>query len=118
VVVEGVCRGLDPDFDIWGAARPVAEKWVHEQMGPEAVLGRAAESLGALGRLAHDLPQLVKNAEEVSQMVAGGGVRLHPDTARAIAAEQERRARPTRVALVLMLALIAASLVFAVLHLF
>jgi ubiquinone biosynthesis protein len=118
VVVEGVCRGLDPDFDIWEAARPVAEKWVHEQMGPEAVLGRAAESLGALGRLAHDLPQLVKNAEEVSQMVAGGGVRLHPDTARAIAAEQERRARPTRVALVLMLALIAASLVFAVLHLF
>ena len=28
VVVEGVCRGLDPDFDIWEAARPVAEKWV------------------------------------------------------------------------------------------
>ncbi|HEX2761435.1 MAG TPA: 2-polyprenylphenol 6-hydroxylase, partial [Rhizomicrobium sp.] len=32
VVVEGVCRGLDPDFDIWEAARPVAEKWVSENM--------------------------------------------------------------------------------------
>jgi ubiquinone biosynthesis protein len=118
VVVEGVCRALDPDFDIWEAARPVAEKWVHQQTGPEAALGRAAESLGALGKLAQDLPQLVRNAEELSQMVAEGGMRLHPDTARAIAAEQERRARPARVALLVLLALIAASLLFAVMHLF
>jgi ubiquinone biosynthesis protein len=96
----------------------VAEKWVHEHMGPEAALGRAAESLGALGKLAQDLPQLVKNAEELSQMVAEGGMRLHPDTARAIAAEQERRARPARVALLILLALIAASLLFAAAHLF
>ena len=34
VVVEGVCRGLDPDFDIWQAARPVAEKWVQRKHGP------------------------------------------------------------------------------------
>ena len=34
VVVEGVCRGLDPDFDIWEAARPVAERWVQRQSGP------------------------------------------------------------------------------------
>ena len=81
VVVEGVCRGLDPDFDIWEAARPVAEKWVQDNMGPEAALTRAGETLGALGKLAQDLPQLVKNAEELSQMVAEGGVRLHPDTA-------------------------------------
>jgi ubiquinone biosynthesis protein len=116
VVVEGVCRALDPDFDIWEAARPVAGKWVQGQMGPEAALTRAAESLSALGKLAQDLPQLVRNAEGLSQMVAEGGVRLHPDTARAIAAEQERRARPARVTLLLLLALIAASLLFAVAH--
>ena len=81
VVVEGVCRGLDPDFDIWEAARPVAERWVSDNMGPEAALTRAGETFGALGKLAQDLPQLVKNAEELSQMVAEGGVRLHPDTA-------------------------------------
>ena len=64
--------------------------------------------------MAQDLPQLVKNAENLSQMVAEGGVRLHPDTARQIAAEQEKRSRPTRVALVLVLAVIAAALVFGV----
>ena len=111
VVVEGVCRGLDPDFDIWTAARPVAEKWVQENMGAEAALSRAGETFGALGRLAQDLPQLVRNAENFSQMVAEGGVRLHPDTALQIAAEQERRARPTRLALIGVLALIGLLLV-------
>lgn len=113
VVVEGVCRGLDPDFDIWETARPVAEKWVSENMGPEAALTRATETFGALGKLAQDLPQLVRNAEGLSQMVAEGGVRLHPDTAKQIAAEQEKRSRPTRVALVAVLAVIAAALVYA-----
>ena len=112
VVVEGVCRGLDPDFDIWEAARPVAEKWMSENMGPEAALSRAGETFGALGKLAQDLPQLVKNAEELSQMVAEGGVRLHPDTARAIAAEQERQSRPWRMAVVLLVSLIAVALIF------
>jgi ubiquinone biosynthesis protein len=112
VVVEGVCRNLDPDFDIWEAARPVAEKWRSENMGPEAALTRAGETFGALGKLAQDLPQLVKNAEELSQMVAEGGVRLHPDTARAIAAEQQRQSRPWRVAVVLLACLIAIALIF------
>ena len=112
VVVEGVCRSLDPDFDIWEAARPVAEKWVSDNMGPEAALTRAGETFGALGKLAQDLPQLVKNAEELSQMVAEGGVRLHPDTARAIAAEQERQSRPWRMAVVLLAFVIAITLIF------
>jgi ubiquinone biosynthesis protein len=111
VVVEGVCRGLDPDFDIWHAARPVAERWVAENMGPEAALSRAGETFSALGKLAQDLPQLVKNAEGLSHMVAEGGVRLHPDTAIQIAAEQERRSRPTRVALITILGVIALLLV-------
>jgi ubiquinone biosynthesis protein len=114
VVVEGVCRGLDPDFDIWEAARPVAEKWMTVNMGPEAALTRAGETLGALGKLAQDLPALVKNAEELSQMVAEGGVRLHPDTAIQIAAEQERRSRPTRIALIAVLGVIALALLLAV----
>ena len=38
--------------------------------------------------------------------------------ARAIAAEQERRSRPVRVTLLILLALIAASLVIALMHLF
>ena len=110
VVVEGVARSLDPDFDIWEASRPVAERWVSDNLGPEARLARAAEGFTALGKLAQDLPQLVKNAEELSQMVAEGGMRLHPDTARQIAREQDRRNRPLWFALIALLAVIAAAL--------
>ncbi len=112
VVVEGVARNLDPDFDIWEAARPVAERWVSDNLGPEARLARAAEGVSALGKLAEDLPQLVRNAEQLSQMVAEGGVRLHPDTAREIAREQDRKGRPLRMALVALLAVIAAALLW------
>jgi ubiquinone biosynthesis protein len=112
VVVEGVARSLDPDFDIWEAARPVAEQWVSDNMGPEARLARAAEGVSALGKLAEDLPQLVKNAEQLSQMVAEGGVRLHPDTAREIAREQERKGRPARVALIALLAVVVVALLW------
>ena len=94
VVVEGVARSLDPDFDIWEAARPVAERWVARKSGARSASGPGRRRLSALGKLAQDLPQLVSNAEELSQMVAEGGVRLHPDTARAVAREQDRRTRP------------------------
>ncbi len=112
MVVEGVARSLDSDFDIWEAARPVAERWVSDNLGPEARLARAAEGVSALGKLAEDLPQLVRNAEQLSQMVAEGGVRLHPDTAREIAREQDRKSRPLRVALIALLTVIAAALLW------
>jgi ubiquinone biosynthesis protein len=99
VVVEGVARGLDPDFDIWEASRPVVERWVLDRLGPEARLREAAEGMGALGRVAQQLPQFLRNAEVVSAMLAGGGLRLHPDTARQIAEAQFDRNRNVRVAL-------------------
>jgi ubiquinone biosynthesis protein len=99
VVVEGVARGLDPDFDIWEASRPVVERWMLEHMGPQAQLRDAAEGMSALGRLARDLPQLLRNAETVSSMLADGGLRLHPDTAREISEAQLARTRYVRVAI-------------------
>ncbi len=99
VVVEGVARSLDPDFDIWAAARPVAEKWVVANLGAEARLRDVSEGVGALGRLAQNLPQLVRNAESLSAMISDGGVRLHPDSAEAIAAAQAARTHTGRTAL-------------------
>jgi ubiquinone biosynthesis protein len=99
VVVEGVARALDPEFDIWEASRPTVERWMIEQMGPEARLRDVGEGVTALGRLARDLPQLLRNAETISDMLAGGGLRLHPDTTREIAEAQIARTRHVRIAL-------------------
>ena len=40
VTVEGVARRLDPDSDIWEAARPVVQAWVARELSPAA---RAAD---------------------------------------------------------------------------
>jgi len=33
VTVEGVARRIDPDHDIWAAARPVVERWIRREFG-------------------------------------------------------------------------------------
>ena len=99
VVVEGVARSLDPDFDIWEASRPVVEKWMVERLGPEGRLREAADGIGALGRVAQNLPQLLKNAETISAMLADGGVKLHPESVNLIAAAQVSRTRHVRIAI-------------------
>jgi len=99
VVVEGVARDLDRDLDIWEATRPVIERWMLDQVGPEARLRDAAEGINALGRLAREFPQLLHNAEVISLMLAEGGLRLHPETALQIAQAQVARTRHVRVAL-------------------
>ena len=99
VVVEGVARALDPDFDIWEASRPVIEKWMIERMGPEGRLRDAADGMTALGRAAQNLPQLLKNAEIISAMLADGGLRLHPESAMLIAEAQVARTRHVRIAI-------------------
>ncbi len=99
VVVEGVARGLDPDFDIWEASRPVAEQWMIENMGPEARLRNVRDGVSALGKLAQDLPELLHNAEVISSMLASGGLKLHPQTTLEIAQAQVDRTRHVRVAI-------------------
>ncbi len=99
VVVEGVARALDPDFDIWEASRPVVESWMIERMGPEARLRDAADGLTAMGRVAQNLPQLLRNAEVISAMLADGGVRLHPESVALIATAQVSQTRHVRIAI-------------------
>jgi ubiquinone biosynthesis protein len=110
VVVEGVARSLDPDFDIWEAARPVVERFMLDRFSPGTILQDAADNIGALGRVLQRLPELLRNNEAISAMLTEGGLKLHPETARQIAEAQRRQGRLARAALLIVsgLALIAA----------
>jgi ubiquinone biosynthesis protein len=99
VIVEGVARGLDPEFDIWEASRPIIEQWMVDHLGPEGRIRDAAEGLTLLGKLAQNFPQLVQDTELIAGQLADGGLRLHPESVRAIALSQLRRTRHVRVAL-------------------
>jgi ubiquinone biosynthesis protein len=99
MVVEGVCRVLDPEFDIWESSRPIIEQWMVANLGPEARLRDAAEGLTSLGKLAQNFPQLLRDTEIIAAQLADGGLRLHPDSVLAIAVAQQRRARHVRIAI-------------------
>ena len=99
VIVEGVARALDPEFDIWESSRPVIEQWMLDHLGPEARLREAAEGFSSLGKLAQNFPQLLHDTELIAGQLADGGLRLNPESVRAIAISQLRRTRHARVAL-------------------
>ena len=58
VSVEGVARRLNPDHDLWAAARPVVERWIRRELGPAAqardLLEEATTTLRALSRLVQE----------------------------------------------------------------
>lgn len=88
VVVEGIGLRLNPNLNMWGLARPILEDWIRETMSPEA---KVREALTEGMALAQRLPKLVADAEAALASIANGGVRLHPETVRALAVEQDRR---------------------------
>ena len=61
VSVEGVARRLNPDHDLWAAARPVVEAWIRRELGPAAQVRDMAEdlmaTLKALSHLARNPPE-------------------------------------------------------------
>lgn len=119
VVVEGVARDLDPDFNMWTTAEPVLRAWLERRVGPEGRIEDAVKGAERMGRLMGDLPDLLETAERAARSIGGSvggeGLRLHPDTARAIAEAQARQDAPTRTALWIgaaALVLIALAAVF------
>lgn len=62
VVVEGVARSVDPQLNIWDAAKPVVSDYIKSSLGPQALardLAKAAQTVGRYGPL---LPQMVEQA--------------------------------------------------------
>ncbi|MCC6984595.1 MAG: 2-polyprenylphenol 6-hydroxylase [Bauldia sp.] len=116
VVVEGVSRSLDPDFDMWASSEPIVREWVERHLGPAGRLEDAAEGVGALGRLMVALPVLADRAEKLSLDLARmseRGIRLDPETVAELRQSDARAAWPTRAALWV----IAAALVVLVIQL-
>jgi len=90
LVAEGVGRRLHPEINMWELARPLIEDWVVENMGPEArIRDTVGDVLRGLGRL----PALLADMEETVEEMARGGLKLHPDTVRAVAEAQRARRR-------------------------
>ena len=60
VVAEGVTRTLDPNANIFEAAKPVVEDYIRGHLGPVALAKDTAETLKVLTRLGPRLPGLAQ----------------------------------------------------------
>ena len=85
LLAEGLGRSLNPEVNIWILTQPLIEDWMRENLGPEARLRETSEEAMATLRR---LPGLLADAERLLADMASGGLRLHPDTARAMAAHR------------------------------
>jgi ubiquinone biosynthesis protein len=103
LTAEGMGRVLNPHVNMWELARPLIQRWMVENRGPEA---RVADAAGAVAGIIGRLPTLVRDLERAAfQLAEGGGMRLHPDSlallAQAQALENKRQRRPLWLALAL-----------------
>ncbi len=70
VQVEGVARALDPQHDMWAAARPIVERWVKRELGAEAVAKRALDEAGLALAAMRRLPQVLSALEAAANKVS------------------------------------------------
>lgn len=73
VMVEGVSSHLDPQINMWEAARPVIERWIREKLGAQA---RIIETLRQTIMLAERLPRLVEDHDSLIQEIRARGLPL------------------------------------------
>ena len=60
VVVEGVARSLDPQINMWEAARPVVQDYVRDNLGPRAALRDGLRIAQTVFRFGPVLPDLIE----------------------------------------------------------
>jgi ubiquinone biosynthesis protein len=102
VVVEGVSRMLNPNFNMWKASEPVVGDWIARNLGPARIVTDLKDGLHAAARLAEQAPQLAERAERLSQeldSMSANGLRFDTETANAIGKAEARYSRSGRIAL-------------------
>ncbi len=93
IVVEGVARGLDPDFDMWGTAEPVISDWIKRNLGPVGRLEGMGEGARELLHFAGRVPDLLERAGNLMDKLEAAGTRgvtLSPESIEAIGRAESR----------------------------
>ncbi|KEG15830.1 2-polyprenylphenol 6-hydroxylase [Bartonella bacilliformis] len=102
VVVEGVARTLDPNFNMWKASEPVVKEWISKNLGPVGLVKDLNEGAQALLSLVRQTPQLVQNFERIEEglsQMTKTGLYLSPLTLKQLAFEQKHINRYSRYSL-------------------
>jgi len=75
---EGVCRRLDPEFDMWETARPIVEASMRRELGVEGRLGDFLDNMDRARRTLEKLPDATENIAKLAKAWADGDIDLTP----------------------------------------
>ena len=73
---EGVCRRLDPDFDMWETARPIVEASMRRELGVEGRVNDLLDNLDRARRTLEKLPDATENIARLAKAWADGDIDL------------------------------------------
>jgi ubiquinone biosynthesis protein len=114
VVVEGVARSLDPNFDMWKVAEPVVREWIERHLGAVGAIEGAANGVRDVGHFFGEVPGLLTRGaalvEHIDEITRDGLV-LAPETVAAIGRAEARRNRWTAAALWAIAVLLAVLVI-------
>ena len=113
VVVEGVARTLDPDFNMWKVSEPVVSQWIAANLGPAGIAKDALTGMKSLTHLAAQMPKMAERAERLSiamDDMAENGMRFDKKTTDEIGKAEAWHGRWGRRAVYV----IAVSAIFAI----
>ena len=83
VVVEGVARSFDPQFNMWVTAEPVVSDYILNELGPAAKVRELRDGAQAMIRLMRRVPDLAVGldvlAAQLPELIENG-LRLNDDT--------------------------------------
>ncbi|MBB4286027.1 2-polyprenylphenol 6-hydroxylase [Roseospira goensis] len=81
LVTEGVGRTVAPTVNMWELARPMIETWMAQNLGP---MGRLRDGMDTVTSAAERLPRILEHADRAASLMSADGLRLHPDTLKAM----------------------------------
>lgn len=73
---EGVCRRLEPDFDMWGTAEPIIEASMRRELGVEGRIDDFLDGLDRARRTLEKLPDATENIAALAKAWVDGEVDL------------------------------------------
>ena len=73
---EGVARRLDPEFDMWEAARPVVKASMRRELGPEGRIGDFLSDLKKAHKTLRAMPEAAENVAALAKAWRDGEVDL------------------------------------------
>ena len=104
---EGTARSLCPEANMWMLSRPLIEDWMNE--GAEE---RIREAIDDMATTVRHLPRLMDGVEKSATMLAGGRLKLHPETVRDLKSGGNNRVGlPALVFVIVLLGALATLLI-------